>query len=111
MADIKKGARITGANRDKLAATITKKYEGGASIRELAASTGRSYGFVHRLLSESGATMRGRGGATRGKDAKNGAGKTSAVTAVKDVPETKTASGRAGATKKTASRGKLHSVK
>ena len=37
------------------------------SIRALAQSTGRSYGFVHRMLSESGVTLRGRGGATRGK--------------------------------------------
>ncbi len=29
----------------------------------------RSYGFVHRVLSESGVTLRGRGGATRGKKA------------------------------------------
>ena len=67
MADIKKGARITGANRDKLASQIVKQYQGGASIRELSESTGRSYGFVHRILSESGTAMRSRGGATRGK--------------------------------------------
>jgi len=34
-------------------------------IRDIAAETGRSYGFVHRVLAESGATMRSRGGATR----------------------------------------------
>ena len=28
---------------------------------------GRSYGFVHRVLSESGVKLRGRGGATRTK--------------------------------------------
>ena len=33
----------------------------------LAQSTGRSYGFVHRILSETGASLRGRGGATRGQ--------------------------------------------
>ena len=33
----------------------------------LAAATGRSYGFIHRILSENGVTLRGRGGATRGK--------------------------------------------
>ena len=66
-ATIKKGARITGAARDKLAADLRKKYEKGQSIRALAEGTGRSYGFVHRILSESGATLRGRGGATRGK--------------------------------------------
>nr|WP_269459670.1 helix-turn-helix domain-containing protein [Allokutzneria albata] len=67
VADLKKGARITGTARDKLAADLKKKYEKGASIRSLAESTGRSYGFVHRVLSESGVTLRGRGGATRSK--------------------------------------------
>jgi predicted transcriptional regulator len=66
VADIKKGARVTGADRDKLAARLVKEYEKGASIRALAESTGRSYGFVHRVLSESDVTLRGRGGATRG---------------------------------------------
>jgi hypothetical protein len=64
---LKKGTRVTGAERDKLAADLRKKYEGGQSIRTLAESTGRSYGFIHRILSENGATLRGRGGATRGK--------------------------------------------
>ena len=67
MADLKKGSRITGAQRDKLAAELKKKYEKGASIRSLAESVGRSYGFVHRVLSESGVALRGRGGATRAK--------------------------------------------
>ena len=70
MAELSKGRRITGNDRDKLAADLRKKYDSGKSIRELAASTGRSYGFVHRILSESGATLRGRGGATRGKASK-----------------------------------------
>ena len=60
MADLKKGARITGTQRDKLATDLKKKYEKGASIRALAESTGRSYGFVHRVLSETGVTLRGR---------------------------------------------------
>jgi hypothetical protein len=67
VADLTKGRRVTGAERDKLASDLKKKYESGVSIRALAASTGRSYGFVHRILNESGATLRGRGGATRGK--------------------------------------------
>lgn len=67
MAAANKGARIVGRERDKLAGDLRKKYEGGASIRTLAKSTGRSYGFVHRVLSDSGVTLRGRGGATRGK--------------------------------------------
>ncbi|NEC14247.1 hypothetical protein CH313_06560 [Streptomyces sp. TSRI0384-2] len=66
---LKKGSRVTGAARDKLAADLKRKYDDGASIRALAEETGRSYGFVHRMLSESGVTLRGRGGATRGKKA------------------------------------------
>ena len=38
----------------------------GESIRSIAEDSGRSYGFVHGVLKESGATLRGRGGATRG---------------------------------------------
>jgi hypothetical protein len=67
--DLKKGSRVTGGERDRLAADLKRKYDGGESIRTLAQSTGRSYGFVHRMLSESGASLRGRGGATRGRRA------------------------------------------
>ena len=66
MADLKKGSRVTGAERDTVATDLKKRYDGGESIRSLAESSGRSYGFVHRILSESGTTLRGRGGATRG---------------------------------------------
>lgn len=67
MVELKKGSRVTGDDRDTLSQQIKKKYEGGASIRALAEESGRSYGFIHRILSESGATLRGRGGATRTK--------------------------------------------
>ncbi|MDX6286531.1 MAG: hypothetical protein QOG53_2016 [Frankiales bacterium] len=67
MAELKKGSRITGAERDRLASELKRKYDGGQSIRALAQTTGRSYGFIHRILSESDTTLRGRGGATRGK--------------------------------------------
>ena len=70
MADLKKGARITGTQRDKLANDLKKKYEKGASIRALAEETGRSYGFVHRILTENEVSLRSRGGATRGKATK-----------------------------------------
>jgi hypothetical protein len=60
-----KGARVTGEERDRVAGDLAKKYERGASIRSLAEQTGRSYGFVHRILTESGVSLRGRGGATR----------------------------------------------
>jgi hypothetical protein len=65
--ELRKGSRITGTARERLAADLKKKYSQGRSIRALAEETGRSYGFVHRMLSESGVTLRGRGGATRGK--------------------------------------------
>ncbi|HEX2904424.1 MAG TPA: helix-turn-helix domain-containing protein [Jatrophihabitans sp.] len=67
MAELKKGARITGSERSKLAGEIRRQYEKGRSIRELADSHNRSYGFIHRLLSENDVSLRGRGGATRGK--------------------------------------------
>jgi predicted transcriptional regulator len=67
MAEWKKGSRITGDARDKLGSELRTKYENGASIRALAESTGRSYGFVHRVLSEAGVPLRSRGGATRTK--------------------------------------------
>ncbi len=49
-------------SRDQLLTELRRDYEGGASIRSLAASTGRSYGTIHSMLRESGAVMRGRGG-------------------------------------------------
>ncbi|SEQ54513.1 helix-turn-helix domain-containing protein [Microlunatus flavus] len=61
-----KGARITGDQRSSLAASFGERYAGGESIRSIAQDTGRSYGFVHGVLKESGASLRGRGGATRG---------------------------------------------
>ena len=48
--------------RDRLLNELRSAYEGGASIRALVASTGRSYGSIHSLLRESGVTMRSRGG-------------------------------------------------
>lgn len=63
---LKKGTRVTGDDRAKLAADLRRRYLAGESIRALATSIGRSYGFIHRILAESGVTLRGRGGATRG---------------------------------------------
>jgi hypothetical protein len=83
MAVLKKGARITGANRSKLADELKKQYDKGASIRELADSSGRSYGFIHRVLAEAGVSLRGRGGATRGKSTAEKNASTKAATAKK----------------------------
>ncbi|GAB2673781.1 helix-turn-helix domain-containing protein [Thalassiella azotivora] len=67
MPQLPKGRRIVGDARADLTADLVRRYEAGASIRDLAEETGRSYGFVHRIIKDSGATMRGRGGATRRK--------------------------------------------
>ena len=61
----KKGRRILGNERDELAAELLTKYTAGHSIRALAESTGRSYGFVHRVLTEKDAPLRDRGGPMR----------------------------------------------
>ena len=49
-------------SRDQLLNELRSAYEGGASIRTLVATTGRSYGSIHSMLRESGTTMRSRGG-------------------------------------------------
>ncbi len=48
--------------RDRLLHELRNAYEGGASIRTLVASTGRSYGSIHSMLLESGTPLRSRGG-------------------------------------------------
>jgi hypothetical protein len=62
---IRKGTRVTGADRSKLATDLKARYDAGESIRSLATATGRSYGFIHRILTENGVALRGRGGATK----------------------------------------------
>src|ERR687894_700610 len=61
-----KGSRISGAQRTTLASQYAKRYASGESIRKIADDAGRSYGFVHNVLKESGVSLRGRGGATPG---------------------------------------------
>jgi predicted transcriptional regulator len=61
-----KSIRITGERREQLGVRLARKYQAGQSIRALAEATGRSYGFVHRLLDEQpDVTFRSRGGNTR----------------------------------------------
>jgi hypothetical protein len=67
-------ARVTGQERADLARSLERQYRAGASIRELSASTGRSYGFIHRMLTDAGVPLRGRGGATRHRTARLAAG-------------------------------------
>ncbi|SDE49891.1 helix-turn-helix domain-containing protein [Auraticoccus monumenti] len=58
-----RGARITGEQRQTLAVELRGRYDAGESVRSLADSCGRSYGFVQTLLKEAGTGLRSRGGA------------------------------------------------
>ena len=66
MAGLGKGRTISGDERTQLVAELRDRYIAGESIRSLSQRTGRSYGFIHRLLIESEVDLRGRGGNTRG---------------------------------------------
>ncbi|GAB3494589.1 helix-turn-helix domain-containing protein [Amycolatopsis cihanbeyliensis] len=57
-----KGVRLTGPARAKLADDMRKVYERGATVREIATAMGRSYGSVHRLLTEAGTVFRAKTG-------------------------------------------------
>lgn len=57
--------RIVGAERATVTKDCMRRYGAGDSIRMIARQPGRSYGFVHRILVEGGAVLRGRGGANR----------------------------------------------
>lgn len=54
--------RINGEERLALIKKLVNGYSEGQSIRALAVSVDRSYGFVHRVLSEAGVKLRKRGG-------------------------------------------------
>jgi Helix-turn-helix domain len=90
-----KGARITGDQRSSLGAAFGQRYAGGESIRSIAQDTGRSYGFVHGVLKESGASLRGRGGATRGPRRTAGDGGAAAVQESASPATTKTKADKA----------------
>ena len=92
-AALAKGSRISGAQRTTLASQYAKRYSGGESIRKIAEDAGRSYGFVHNVLKESGVSLRGRGGATRG--AKKTASPSTAKKAATRTPAKKTSSSKA----------------
>ncbi|QTE02996.1 helix-turn-helix domain-containing protein [Streptomyces cyanogenus] len=60
-----KGKWITGSARKELAEAFVKEYREGRSIRAIAEAHGRSYGFVHRVLTEARVPLRPRGGDPR----------------------------------------------
>lgn len=61
----KKHERIIGDDRKRMGDSLRQKYEKGASIRQLSDQTGRSFGWVHKVLKEAGASLRSRGGPNR----------------------------------------------
>ena len=110
-ATLAKGSRISGAQRTTLASQYAKRYTGGESIRKIADDAGRSYGFVHNVLKESGVTLRGRGGATRGakktaspSTAKKSASRTAAKKTSKAATTTKATTSRKSPAKETAAK-------
>ena len=59
---LSKSEQITGRERDRMAKLLAEHYRDGATIRELAERTGRSYAWVRALLLEADVELRGRGG-------------------------------------------------
>lgn len=57
--------QVRGDERRELTEYVSVEYKKGQSIRDIASTIGRSYGFVHRLLAEAGVDFRTRGGARR----------------------------------------------
>ncbi|MET8948391.1 helix-turn-helix domain-containing protein [Streptomyces sp. NPDC004542] len=62
---MQKGKWITGSDRARLARAFAREYAEGRSIRVIAETHGRSYGFVHSVLTEGGVRLRSRGGDVR----------------------------------------------
>lgn len=67
MIKLEKHKKVRGAQRTVLVSSLVAAYIAGRSIRALAAELGRSYGFVHRLLADSGVALRPRGGHRGGR--------------------------------------------
>ena len=61
---------MSDAERAAVGQDLLRRYEGGASIREICRETGYSIGRVRRLLEDAGVTYRRRGGANRSREAR-----------------------------------------
>ena len=66
---LRRGQRLSGAERVDLGHDLLQRYRAGSSIREICQQTGYSIGRVRRLLIDAGVEFRGRGGATRRRPA------------------------------------------
>lgn len=69
LAPAAKGHRLADPEREVLAREIVRRYTAGESIRALTEATGRSYGYIHRILTESGVQLRQKGKPRRRKKA------------------------------------------
>lgn len=58
----RRSEQIVGRERDRIAARLAQRYLAGATLRDLADETGRSFGWVRTLLLEAGVVLRTRGG-------------------------------------------------
>lgn len=60
---IPKGERLRGAERAKIEKKVIDHYvqNPASSIRSICAATGRSYGFIHRILTSNDVPLRERG--------------------------------------------------
>ncbi|MFJ5259123.1 helix-turn-helix domain-containing protein [Streptomyces sp. NPDC088387] len=56
------GARLKGAERDRIARKAAELYDAGCSIESTGRRIGRSYGATRTLLLEAGVKLRSRGG-------------------------------------------------
>jgi hypothetical protein len=68
--EIKKGKRLDLNTKERadFAFMVVTAYRQGASIRDIVGETGRSYGAIHRIISETpGLRMRSRDGNQRRK--------------------------------------------
>ena len=57
-----RGRHLTEKQRAAAVKHAARRYRQNASIRLIAQEMGRSYGFVHRLLTDAGIQLRPRGG-------------------------------------------------
>ncbi|MHB8452477.1 MAG: helix-turn-helix domain-containing protein [Mycobacteriales bacterium] len=62
---LRRGERVSAAERSRLGRELLAQYNQGRSIRELCQTTGYSIGRVRRLLIDAGVKFRSRGGPNR----------------------------------------------
>ena len=59
---VRRAEHIVGWERSRVAEHLRARYVAGATIRDLATETGRSYHWVRGMLLKAGVVLRARGG-------------------------------------------------